>query len=240
MPRCHLCHLDRELRNSHIVPEFLYKNLYNDKGHLMAINGVGSRGWAPLQNGLKQQLFCENCEQHFNNYFEKPFLERWVRGKPLPETWNDMEFVQWATFDYSAFKLFHLSVLFRASVCSLPTFSDVYLGHHEERIRGLLLDRKPGLHSEYPIFGYAVVHRESHKLIEMVTRAGKSSINGHRCWGLMYGGVQWWISVSSHRNIEFEKAGLQPDGRMPFHAVPWDEVDVIQMAAQALRAVSKK
>lgn len=36
MPRCHLCHLDRDLRNSHIVPEFLYSELYNGKGQLMA------------------------------------------------------------------------------------------------------------------------------------------------------------------------------------------------------------
>lgn len=240
MPLCRLCHLDRELRNSHIVPEFLYKNLYNEKGHLMAISGVGGRGWAALQNGIKQHLFCEDCEQHFNKYFETPFLEQWVNGKPLPETWTDMSDVQWTKFDYGTFKLFHLSVLFRASVCSLPTFSDVSLGHHEERLRKLLLDRNPGLHSQYPIFGYAVVHHKTHKLVDMVTKAGKSSINGHRCWGLMYGGVQWWFSVSSHRNYEFEMSGLQPDGRMPFHAVPWNEVDVIQMAATALRTAKNK
>ncbi|MRW91035.1 hypothetical protein GJ699_13650 [Duganella sp. FT80W] len=239
MPRCNLCHQDRELRNSHIVPEFLYANLYNTKGHLMGINGQGNRGWAALQNGIKQHLFCESCEQHFNKHFEIPFLDRWVRAKPLPDPWSDLEHVQMARVEYASFKLFHLSVLFRASVCSLPTFSDVSLGPHEERIRKMLLDVNAGMPSEYPIFGYAVVHHESKRIVDMVTKAGKSSINGHRCWGIIYGGVQWWISVSSHRNHEFEQGGLQPDGQMPFHAVPWNEVDVIQMASKALRAAGK-
>lgn len=204
-----------------------------------AISGSGNRGWATLQNGIKQHSFCEVCEQHFNKHFETPFLEQWVRASPLPDPWR-MNDVHWAKFDYSAFKLFHLSVLFRASVCSLPTFSDVPLGPHEERIRKMLLTCDAGTQSEYPIFGYAVIHHENHQLIRMVSRAGKSRINGHRCWGIMYGGVQWWISVSSHRNYEFEHGGLQADGRMPFHAVPWNNVDVIQAATQALRGSGSK
>ena len=38
MPICRLCHKDRTLRKSHIVPEFLYSHLYNEKGHMMGLN----------------------------------------------------------------------------------------------------------------------------------------------------------------------------------------------------------
>jgi hypothetical protein len=240
MPRCQLCHQDRVLCNSHIVPEFLYANLYNEKGHMLGINGRGKLGRAVLQHGLKQQLFCSSCEQHFNDRFEKPFLEQWVRARPLPDPWHDMKQVCMAKFDYAAFKLFHLSVLFRASVCSLPTFSEVNLGPHEERIRKMLVDVDPGLPSTYPIFGHAIVHHESHRIVDMVTQAEKSSINGHKCWGIVYGGAQWWISVSSHRNYDFEQAGLQPDGHMPFHAVLWNDVGVIQMASRALQTATAR
>lgn len=234
MPICRLCHNNLELRNSHIVPEFLYGELYNDKGHLMAINGRGDRGWKALQKGIREPLFCEQCEQHFNEYFEKPFRAQWVIAAPLPSPWNAPD-VHWVNVDYSSFKLFHLSVLFRAAVSSLNTYAVVSLGPHEEKLRQLLLNKDPGEHTRYPIFGYAVVHHKTNHLIPMVSQAQKVSFGGHNCYGMMYGGVEWWVCVSSHRNIEFERAALQADGRMPFHAVRWNEVTVIQSASKALR-----
>ena len=237
MAICRLCHNDRELRNSHIVPEFLYADLYNGKGHLMGINGQGGRGWKPLQKGIRELLFCESCEQHFNEYFEKPFRERWVVAQPLPNPWVGTD-VHWVTVDYSSFKLFHLSVLFRASVSTLATYREVSLGRHEEKLRLLLLHRDPGEFWQYPIFAYAVVHHKTNSLIPMVSQAQRLSFNGQRCYGIMYGGAQWWIGVSSHRNHELEKASLQPNGNMPFHAVPWNEVAVVQAASEALRNAS--
>jgi hypothetical protein len=236
MTRCHLCLQERELRNSHIVPEFLYGKLYNDKRQLMAISGLGKHGRSLLQNGIKQHLFCEACEQHFNEKFEKPF-KKWLDARPLPNPWPLIEEAYWTAADYGPFKLFHLSVLFRASVCSLGTFSHVTLGpRHEERMRQLLLTCDPGSYSEYPVFGFAVIHHETRQLVPMVSTVVKSSIEGHRCWGIMYGGVQWWVSVSSHQNHMIERAGLQPDGRMVFFAEPWHQVPIIQEAARALRS----
>jgi hypothetical protein len=231
---CRLCREPRELRNSHIVPEFLYADLYNDRRHLMAISGHGNRGWKALQQGAREYLFCEECEQHFNKYYETPFLAQWVKAAPLPNPWN-VEGVYWGCFDYASFKLFHLSVLFRTSVSSLPMFSAVSLGPHEEKLRELLVSRNPGEYWQYPIFGHAVVHHETRKLVPLVSQAIRSSFEGHRCYGMIYGGVQWWMLVSSHRNRGFEAVCLQGTGEMPFEGVPWNEVTVIQSAADALR-----
>jgi hypothetical protein len=200
----------------------------------MAINGLGNRGWKALQKGVREYLFCEECEQYFNEYCEKPFRAQWVKAAPLPNPWN-AEDIHWVRFDYASFKLFHLSVLFRASVSSLPTFAAVSLGPDENKLRKLLLSRNPGEYWQYPIFGHAVVHHESKCLIPMVSQVVQSSFEGYRCYGMIYGGVQWWVGMSSHRNKEFELVCLQPNGQMPFHAVPWNEVMVIQSAAEALR-----
>jgi hypothetical protein len=201
---------------------------------MMGINGQGNRGWKAVQKGIREHLFCESCEQHFNEYFEKPFRAQWVVAAPLPSPWN-VDDIFWVTVDYSSFKLFHLSVLFRASVSSLPTYAEVSLGPHQERLRKLLLNRDPGAPSQYPVFGYAVVHHTTNRLIPMVSQAQRSNFGGQPCYGMIYGGVQWWVCVSSHRNREFESIALQADGRMPFHAVPWNEVSVIQAASKALR-----
>lgn len=236
MARCYLCHNDRQLRKSHIIPEFLYEKLYNDKGHMMTIHGKGRNRWKPLQNGIKENLFCDDCERLFNDEYEKPFLNGWVRAQVLPNPWRDAQGVYWVQSDYKMLKMFYLSVLFRASVSTKATFSEVSLGPHEEKLRQLLLSKTCPGHTEYPIFAHAVVHHESNEVLPIVTKAVVSKIDGHRCIGFVYGGARWWISVSSHRNHRFEMAGLQLNGSMPFHAVSWEELEVMQEASAALRS----
>lgn len=233
MAVCRLCRNERELRNSHIVPEFLYSDLYNVKGHMMGINGYGRRGWKPLQMGIREPLFCESCEQHFNEYCEKPFRAQWVESPPLPNPWKATD-VYWIKVDYEPFKLFHLSVLFRAGVSSLPTFSAVSLGPHEERLRKLILNRNVGNNWQYPIFAYAVVHHRTNEIVQMVSAAKTARFGGRCCYGMMYGGAEWWICVASDRNVEFERGALRPDGKMPFIAMPWNEITSVQEASIAL------
>lgn len=134
----------------------------------MGITGQGRRGWKPLQKGIREPLFWEACEQHFNEYCEKPFLEQWVVAKPLPNPWVTDDDIRWITVKYDSFKLFHLSVLFRAGVSTLPTYSEVSLGPHQERLRQLLLERDPGDVWQYPIFAYAVIHHQTKRLSKFV------------------------------------------------------------------------
>ena len=152
MAICKLCGNDRKLRYSHIIPEFLYAKLYNDKNQLLGIHGQGKHGSKLLQKGIREYLFCEKCEQHFNEFCEKPFKKQWIDASPLPDPW-DVTDIQWLKVDYTSFKLFHLSVLYRAGVSSLPTFQEVSLGPHEEKLRKQILACDAGEWWQYPIFG---------------------------------------------------------------------------------------
>lgn len=236
MPICRLCHRDSQLRNSHIVPEFLYSDLYNDKGHLMGINGQGAKGWRPLQQGIREYLFCESCEQHFNEYCEKPFRTQWVLNCPLPNPWNVPE-PHWISVEYGSFKLFHLSVIFRAGVSSLPTFSEVRLGPHEEILRAMILSRDAGEYWQYPVFGVALFDHKTRAIVQMVSQALQGRFEGLRCYAIVYGGVQWWIGIASHRSPELESICLQTDGRLPLAAIPWTELGLIQSASKLLQGV---
>ncbi len=234
MPRCQFCHQDLLFRNSHIVPEFLYDGLYNANHQMIGIHGRGSKGRKVLHKGIRERLFCEACEQHFNEHFEKPCRESWVQSCPLLDPWFT-EDVRWIKVDYAPFKLFHLSVLFRAGVSSLPTFAEVSLGPHQERMRRMLLSRDPGRGEQYPIFGHAVVHHETRRVVRIVSKAQASRFGGRRCYGIMYGGAQWWVCVASDTNHDFQELALRVDGSMPFAAIAWNEVSVLQEARSALR-----
>ena len=56
----------------------------------------------------------------------------------------------------------------------------------------------------------------------------------------MYGGVFWWICVSSHRNSTFEEYCLQPDGTMNFVAVPMNQVGLFIHASRILKGGPNK
>lgn len=240
MAKCRLCQKDRVLCNSHIVPEFLYGDLYNDQHQLMGITGKGHKGWNTLQKGIREDLLCSDCEQYLNDNYEKPFLKQWTVDSPLPDSMAQ-DAVHSAVYDYPTFKLFHLSILFRSSVSSLPTFREVNLGAHEERIRQMLISKDSGKDWEYPILAYAVLNGRG-EVERRVIGFPISSIRheGHIVYGQMYGGVMWWISVSAHRNDIFCRAGLQPTGHITLIAVPWNEIGVVQAASIALKRADLK
>ncbi len=236
---CKLCLKERTLLNSHIVPEFLYSKLYNDKRQLMGINGIGGKGWRPLQKGIREHLFCSDCEQHFNETCENPFFSYWVRGKALPDKVSTNYPVE-LMVDYKSFKLLHLSILFRADVSTLATFKEVKLGSHRERLRQMILDGDPGPFWQYPIAGLVVVNPPENTVFDLVSRPFSSMYEDSlRVYSTIYGGVQWSIGVASHRNQMFEALALNQNGEMKLYSSPFNELSIIKEASHALRIAEK-
>lgn len=203
MAICRLCQLDRKLCYSHIIPEFLYGALKNDEYKFMGVNGRGNKGWKPLQVGIREYLLCSDCEQLLNDKYEQPFLRQWRLPDRIAQ-----DSAYSATYDYSTFKLFHLSVLFRSSVSSLATFREVNLGAHEDRIRQMLLSADPGQNWEYPILALAVLNGRGEVERRLISCPISERYDGHLTYGQIYGGAMWWISVSSHRKHAFVQLGL--------------------------------
>ena len=167
MANCRLCHRVEPLRDSHIVPEFLYRPLRNDKRQMSGINGRGRLGRRLIQRGLTEHLLCDACEQHLSNTYETPFLRSWLQAEALPRA-AEPGSTHPITVDYAPFKLFHLSILFRSSASALPSFAPVSLGPHEERLRQLLLANDPGEDWQYPIAGNLVVHDRTREVLHIV------------------------------------------------------------------------
>jgi hypothetical protein len=67
---CKLCQREAELQNSHVLSEFLYRELYDDKHRLAALSQ--DRKPISLQTGVKEPMLCRACEQGFSKW--KPTL----------------------------------------------------------------------------------------------------------------------------------------------------------------------
>jgi len=206
---------------------------------MLGVHGLGPKGSRLVQQGLREHLLCDACEQYINTNFEIPFKQQWLDGRPLQSPWPSGQ-VQTIQVDYPSFKLFHLSVLYRASISTLPTFSKISLGPHEGRIRNMLQKRDPGPSNEYPILGYAVIEDRSSEIVPFVGLPVSVRQNGWRCCGLSYGGVQWWIGTSSHRNPAFEGVAMNAAGVLTLSAIPMSQDPSMMLAGDFIRAAPKR
>lgn len=235
---CALCERPEPLRNSHIIPEFLYSTLY-DQGHrMLGINGRGPLGRKILQKGLREPLLCEGCEQFLNDKYEKPFKKYWFDNKPLPNSLRS-EGIHLRGIDYATFKLFHLSILFRCSVASTETFSDVALGPHEEKLRHMVRTVDPGQAHEYPVFAFALVDRTGSPNRRVMVPPFRAWFDGHIVYQMIFGGCMWVYTVSKHRPLLMSKIALQSSGSLWIIPERWEQTTVMQDVSKILRKRAK-
>lgn len=224
---CKLCNLDKVLQNSHIIPEFLYKPLYDEihRAQLLGIDWLqqGFRRLKPLQNGLKEKLLCYDCEQLLNNRYEKYFHNQWINKKALPSELDTEHSIKLSDLDYGKFKLFHLSVLFRAGVSTLPQFEQVKLGPHEAFLREMILNNSPGSDKKYPVMCHAITTSNNEIQYGLITNPFKQrQPSGHISYGFCFGGCVWYYIVDSHEVASFSDFMLTSKGELGIMAMPWE------------------
>lgn len=162
--KCRLCQCEKELRRSHIVPDF-----FRDESGSMYPTGKSGEpqpftqpihthpgkkfqrkqhGYWETRHGMVEYLLCGDCEQRFSaleDYAKKFF---YGRSNPirLQLPINEDSFVA----EYKQMKLFQLSLLWRASEARGEFFSAVSLSdQHKERLRLMLLNNDAGREDEY-------------------------------------------------------------------------------------------
>jgi hypothetical protein len=176
-----------------VISDLLYKPTYDPQHRAIEMSATGNQRF--LQTGYWEYMLCEACEQRLNKletYFSNawPMLPTNVAGLPLV-------FLQ--GLDYTRFKLFHLSILWRASVSTLRVFSHVALGPHAERIRRMLLTDDPGPEGVYPFIGQVLFDpSDGHVRNDMIMEPIPSKFNALRVYVFMFGGCAWYYYVASH------------------------------------------
>src|SRR5262245_27899960 len=124
---CRLCRQLSVLQNSHVLPEWGYGPLYDNKHRMIALRAGGYRAASAdyMQKGIRERLFCKRCETRLSRY-EKYARDLLIGRKGLVLPPSRGQVVNRA--DYKPFKLFQLSLLWRAHVSKHQLFAAVDLG----------------------------------------------------------------------------------------------------------------
>ena len=184
-----------------MVPEFLYVPAYDDKHRVRQVRSDSPRVRL-AQKGIRERLLCGGCEKIINDRYELPISRVWRRLIPdqIPLGHDSLAI---SGFDYGTFKLFNLSILWRASVARGAAWAHVNLGErHEQALRAMLLERDPGPALRYPFFGNVMLTPETRDValgIVMAPTFGRYKAT--RVYMFIYGGCSWHFLVSSHTAI---------------------------------------
>lgn len=158
--QCKLCLKHKELcKESHIIPRFMYKHITGDNNELVIIDAQHARH--KFNSEYEGNILCENCDSviigKLDDYFAKfihgefpniiqPRFER-MDNRDIIVREND------PYYDYNRFKLFLLSLLWRASISSRPLFGQIKLPQEiEADLRTRILNQQPGEPDLYTCF----------------------------------------------------------------------------------------
>ena len=164
--KCKLCQLERPLLNkSHIIPDFMYKSLF-DEGNILykcapadLVKGKGRISKLPTGE-YEGGLLCSKCDNEiiggYETYARNALYGKVNESSDLPEcanfiTYDGIRFTKCRNLHYKDFKLFLLSILWKASISKREFFKDINLGPYEDTIRQMILTGDPKEEGTFPI-----------------------------------------------------------------------------------------
>jgi|RhiMetdeSRZDD1v2_1073273.scaffolds.fasta_scaffold69486_4 hypothetical protein len=203
--KCKLCGENKKLcQKSHIIPNFMYQDLFDEENRIHAfqvknskIKQLGSR-----QTGeFDKYILCPSCDNktlgRLDTYVSLILYDGYPKTFQRCESPNGMKYISYTGIDYVRFKLFLLSVLWRASISTRPLFREVRLGPHEERIRQMLLNSDPGEYLKYPCVMMTYRHLKDWP-VDIVTQASHSRANGGHVYKFMVSGMLYIFFISDN------------------------------------------
>ncbi len=191
---CHLCQQEASLKRSHIIPEFVYASLYDKKHKFHVLSTLEDRPRPMEQKGLRERLLCGNCEQQLSVY-EKYAREVLLGGVNITAQ-HIGNLIRVSDLNYNKFKLFQLSILWRASISKHPMFLKVNLGLDEEKIRRMIHVNNPGGKTDYPCILFGLQSATgTHQ--DFIDQPRKIHIDGNVTYRFIFSGFMWSFYVSS-------------------------------------------
>lgn len=220
MAICKLCKKDKILiKRSHIIPEFLYDELYDENHRLFKFNAIENangieRISKPPKGEYEGGLLCKECDGDIIGKFES-YLGKILNNSKIPEQQkpkckkliyeNGKEFTILENIEYKSLKLCLLSILWRASISKRPLFKDVSLGLYEEKIRRQLLDENPSNDNDIAIIVLSW-RNDNDIATDVIVQPRKIEENGKTYYSIVLNGyvILYYVSNDSiKKELEF-------------------------------------
>lgn len=160
---CKLCLQDKKLlTKSHIIPNFMYKGITDEKGRLFVLDTTRPEKKQVIQSGAYEaNILCHECDNEIlsgfetyanNHFYSKDYNAHNDKFQQIRNP-DGACFTRCADIDYTKFKLFLMSILWRISISTYKQFTNFKLeSEPEENLRKALLEGNPLATDDFACF----------------------------------------------------------------------------------------
>ena len=204
--KCKLCLEVKELCKSHILPEFVYDDIYDDTNKYYEFTGTQKIRNRKRRKGAWEYLLCRGCEDRievYEDYSAKILFKN--LNITFPNT-NETQKTIISDINYKKFKLFILSVLWRSSISQHSNFRDVCLGSYEDKIRLIIYNEKLIPPNHYNCLIAAAVDRGTH-VKGLIIEPIRKKMDYSTVYQFVFGGFIWLIPVGT-KQIKLLPTGI--------------------------------
>jgi hypothetical protein len=195
-----------------VLPNFVFKPIFGSDGHATVRSALISDRNYKMQTGWWERMLCKECEQIFSPW--ESYASKFLSGTAKTKS-DVIGTTYWVRgLDYELFKLFQMSVLWRASVSRHRVFAQIDLGKREEDLRKMLINRDPGEPHEFGCWMTGLV-LDDEIVNDTVVEPTTLRLGHMRVCVFVFGGVQWLFGVSREPAPGWEHGYLRRDGSQP-------------------------
>lgn len=211
MPECRLCNKEKTLCKSHIYPEYMYKHCYDEHHKFIEFNAKDGTYNKRKSSGIYEYLLCRDCEGIIQKY--EDYAKHIIYDKAKPYIYRNRSCYTDKNYNYNYFKLFILSLLWRASISSMTGFQQASLGKYEENLRHILLNEIETPVNEFPCLIYQAYNgEEPADGTFMEIHPGKSKHDGKTIYHFIADGLFFFVAVGSSSKKNFpEGSSVSPE-----------------------------
>lgn len=144
--QCRLCLQEKKLIKAHIIPEGFFRPLWS--GNLapeMHTNSPGKYSKRMPIGVYDPSILCSECDQKmapWDDCAQEILLQQFSAARNVVQQ-GQIVARRVENFDYRKFKLFFISLLWRASVSQEAFYKRIYVGPFEDQLRTMILNDEP-------------------------------------------------------------------------------------------------
>jgi hypothetical protein len=228
---CKLCERATVLlRKSHIMPKFMFDELYDEKHQLHLFrpadlsNRVEHIGKRPNTAPYDGDILCQTCDNEVLGAYES-YAAQVLFGKNLPESTapevksfidppTGMSEHHFSKLNYGKLKTFFLSIVWRAHISQHPFFNEVDLGPYEPEFRRSVRTGFGGSEDRFPV--YCLEWLRASFPQDLLAKPIKVKWKRRRtAYLLLFRGLIVWVFISPQAEApELEQYKLRKDGTL--------------------------
>ena len=190
--KCKLCLNEKKLcKQSHIIPDFMFQGLYDETHQLFMVDFKNPLDARKIQTGeFEKNILCIKCDNVRIGKLETYASSVIYGGKEIEyefaEPQKGLKIAITKNIDYSKFKLFLLSILWRASLSKRKFFQNVDIGIYQEILRRMIIENNPGNEIKFPCGMITYLNDDSIPSDLIIPPKGNSKIAYFLIGGMFY------------------------------------------------------